>query len=97
MNNQEIFILVLVIVLVIVHFSSRFFESFETNLDSKKILCQDNPFNSNCSCPSDAPVQTVLGDFPMNYGEESPYMYTCVPRTSQESDLDVLSIPPLIE
>ncbi len=92
MNNQEIFILVLIVVLIIIRFTHGFFEPFET--DPKVMLCKDYPFNSNCSCPPEAPVQTVLGEFPMNYGEKSPYVYTCVPRTAQEPNTNVWPNPP---
>ena len=92
MNNQKILILVLIIVLIIVFFYAGLFESFET--DPKIMLCKDYPFNSNCDCPVEAPVQTVLGQFPMNYGETSPYVYTCVPRTAQESPTDLWTNPP---
>ena len=87
MNNQEVLILVLILALIATRFYHVFCEPFET--DPKEMLCRDYPLNSNCSCPPEAPVQTVLGEFPMNYGEKSPYVYTCVPRNSIEPDTNL--------
>lgn len=92
MNNQEIFIVVLIIVLVIMKFTNLG-EAFEiTNVND--FPCDKNPLNSNCTCPADKPQKIVVGQFPMNYGEKSPYVYTCVsgdapePRTTVWPNLD---------
>ena len=91
MQNQEIFIVVIVVVLVIIYFT-KWSENFES--DTNYYPCQNNPKNSNCTCPSQAPVQRVLGQFPMNYGDNSPYTYTCVPNTAQEPPTNVYPNPP---
>ena len=82
MNNQEILIIVLIILLVVYRYTTVFFEKFET--EPTKLMCKDYPLNSNCACPTDAPVQTISGTFPMNYGDNSPYTYKCVPTSTQE-------------
>jgi hypothetical protein len=79
MNNQEIFIIVVIVILVIMRFV-KLSEGFEVN----NFPCDKNPLNSNCTCPTDAPQRVVLGQFPMNYGEKSPYVYTCVPANAPE-------------
>jgi hypothetical protein len=79
MNIQQIFILVLIVILVILRFVKSC-EGFEVN----NFPCDKNPLNSNCTCPTDAPQRVVLGQFPMNYGEKSPYVYTCVPTNAPE-------------
>jgi len=79
MNNQEILIIILIIILVIMKFL-KLYENFEIN----NFPCEKNPFNSNCTCPSDAPQRVILGEFPLNYGEKSPYLYTCVPSNAPE-------------
>ena len=84
MNNQEIFIVVLIVILVIMRFV-KLSESFEVN----NFPCDKNPLNSNCTCPVDAPQRVVLGQFPMNYGEKSPYVYTCVPPDAPEPSTTV--------
>jgi hypothetical protein len=92
MNNQEVLILVLIVVLIVIRFYHGIFEQFET--DPIPMLCKDYPLNSNCVCPPEAPVQTVLGQFPMNYGEKSPYVYTCVPSSAQEPETTIWPNPP---
>lgn len=90
MNNQEILIIVLIVVLVVIRFINMY-DNFTT--ESANMLCKDYPFNSNCACPSDAPVQTVLGEFPMNYGEKAPYVYTCLPNSSKEPQTNLWANP----
>jgi len=92
MNNQEILISVLICALIIIRFYYVIYEPFES--DPKEMLCKDYPLNSNCTCPPEAPVQNVLGTFPMNYGEKSPYIYTCVPKSAQEPSTTVWANPP---
>ena len=91
MNNQEILIIVLIVVLVVIRYTNRFFENFA--IDNSQLLCKDYPFNSNCVCPPDTPVQTVLGEFPMNYGEKAPYVYTCVSKSTPEPQTTVWGNP----
>lgn len=82
MNNQEIFIMVIIIILVIMKFV-KCSEGFEgTNINNYP--CDKHPFNSNCTCPANVPQRVVLGQLPMNYGEKSPYVYTCVPASAPE-------------
>jgi hypothetical protein len=89
MNNQEILITILVVVLVIFKFY-KFVENFESN----DFPCTSNPMNSNCTCPSDAPSQRVIGKFPMNYGQTSPYLYSCVSNSVAEPNTNVYPNPP---
>lgn len=89
MNNQEILITVLVIVLVIFKFF-KITEGFDVN----NYPCATHPSNSNCTCPTDAPSQRVLGKFPMNYGEKSPYAYSCVSNSVEEPSTNVYPNPP---
>lgn len=84
MNNQEILIIVLIVILVVMRFGN-FCEGFEVN----DFPCDKHPLNSNCTCPANAPQRVVLGKFPMNYGEKSPYVYTCVPAEAQEPNTNV--------
>ncbi len=91
MNNREILIVVLIVVLIVIKFY-KYCEGFESNPNN--FPCSKNPFNPNCTCPPDAPVQTILGEFPMNYGEKSPYFYTCVPKNSQEPNTNSWPNPP---
>jgi hypothetical protein len=58
-------------------------------MNTNNFPCDKHPLNSNCTCPIDAPQRVVLGQFPMNYGEKSPYIYTCVPATAQEPQTTV--------
>jgi hypothetical protein len=89
MNNKEKLVLVLLLVLIIVKIlNSR--EDFGTN----NYPCVSNPTNSNCTCPSEAPSQTVFGKFPMNYGKTSPYLYSCVSDKVSEPPTNVYPNPP---
>lgn len=90
MNNQEFFIVILIGVLIVLKFIGCK-EGFEIN----DYPCATHPTNSNCTCPPEAPVQTIIGQFPMNYGENSPYVYTCVPKSGQEPSTNVFPNPPL--
>jgi hypothetical protein len=87
MNNQEIFIIVIIVVLVILKFV-KLGEGFEA-MNTNNFPCDKYPLNSNCTCPVDAPQRVVLGQFPMNYGEKSPYVYTCVPASAPEPSTTV--------
>lgn len=89
MNNQEILIIVLVIVLII----AKFVKSNE-GFNSNNYPCASHPNNSNCTCPTSDPSQRVLGDFPMNYGKNSPYTYSCVSNTVPEPNTNVWPNPP---
>ncbi len=99
MKNQEIFILILLVSLVILrlfkkheNFSENFSENNTKNykLNSENQLispnsinnfpCENFPFNSNCTCPSDQYSQKIIGQFPMNYGQTAPYAYTCIKK-----------------
>lgn len=80
MNNQEIFIIIVIGILAIFKIVNLH-EDFSTIND---FPCDKNPLNSNCTCPANAPQKVVIGEFPMNYGEKSPYVYTCVPAKAQE-------------
>ena len=91
MNNQEILIIVFIVVLIVIRFCNKYFEPFTT--DPKEMLCRDYPLNSNCICPPNNPVQKVLGEFPMNYGEHSPYVYTCVPSSEPEPQTNLWPNP----
>jgi len=82
MNNQEIFILIALIALFIIKII-KFYEGFE-NYHMNNFPCDKHPFNSNCTCPTNALQKVVLGQFPLNYGEKSPYVYTCVPSDAPE-------------
>ena len=79
MKNQEVLIIFLIILFVIIGFY-RMSESFELN----NFPCNIHPLNSNCTCPRKASVQSIFGQFPMNYGLNSPYTYTCVPDNTIE-------------
>lgn len=85
MNNQEILITVLVVALVIFKFFGVT-EGFDTN----NYPCTSNPNNSNCTCPTDSPSQRVLGQFPMNFGNKSPYLYSCVSNSVPEPNANPL-------
>jgi hypothetical protein len=87
MNNQDFFIIGIIVVLVILRFV-RIGECFES-LNTNNYPCDKYPLNSNCTCPSDAPQRVVLGQFPMNYGEKSPYVYTCVPPNAPEPNTTI--------
>lgn len=87
MNNQEIFITVMIVILVIIRFV-KLGECFEVT-NSNNFPCANHPLNSNCTCPSNAPQKVVLGQFPMNYGEQSPYVFTCVPAEAPEPQTTV--------
>lgn len=89
MNNQEILIVVLIVVLIIF----KFFKITE-NFDSNYFPCATHPLNSNCTCPTNIPSQRVLGDFPMNYGLNSPYTYNCVSQNDPEPNTNVYPNPP---
>lgn len=89
MNNQEFFITIIVIVLVLF----KFFISCE-GFDNNNYPCAEYPNNSNCTCPAEKPSQRVLGNFPMNYGDNSPYSYTCVSKKIPEPDTNVYPNPP---
>lgn len=89
MNNQEIFITILVVVLII-FWSTKSVEGFNSN----NFPCISNPTNSNCTCSIDTPSQRVLGKFPMNYGKTSPYLYSCVSNNVKEPDTNVYPNPP---
>ncbi len=87
MNNQEIFIIVIIVVLIIMKFYN-FGEGFE-GMNMNDFPCDKYPLNSNCTCPIDAPQKVVLGKFPMNYGEKSPYVYTCVLSSDPEQSTTI--------
>ena len=89
MNNQEILITILVVVLVIFKFV-KFVEGFDSNY----YPCVSNPTNSNCTCPSYSPSQRVLGNFPMNYGQTSPYLFSCVSSNVPEPNTNAYPNPP---
>lgn len=89
MINQDFFILILIIILVIF----KFFKVTE-GFDSNNYPCQTHPTNSNCTCPPNASSQRVLGDFPMNYGDKSPYLYSCVSKNVPEPNTNVYPNPP---
>ena len=86
MNNQEIFILILIVVLILLELykCNENFESTKNNLS-----CDFNPLNSNCSCPPDEPIQKVIGKFPMNYGRTSPYVYKCYQNSTPEPSTNI--------
>lgn len=89
MNNTEILIVVLIVVLIVFkYYNSR--ENFNVN----NYPCEENPNNSNCTCPSEFPSQRVLGKFPMNYGKTSPYVYSCVSNSVREPNTNVYPNPP---
>lgn len=87
MNYQEIFIVVIIVILIIFKFV-KFCEGFES-VNINNFPCEKYPLNSNCTCPTDVPQRVVLGQFPMNYGEKSPYVYTCVPADAPEPSTTV--------
>lgn len=89
MDNQEFLIAILLIVLLIIKFI-KVNEGFNTN----NYPCTTHPSNSNCTCPTNAPSQRVLGKFPMNYGKTSPYTYNCVSNSVPEPDTNVYPNPP---
>lgn len=89
MNNQEILITVLVIAIVIFKFF-KVTEGFDVN----NYPCSTHPSNSNCSCPMETPSQRALGKFPMNYGTNSPYTYSCVSNSVHEPNANVYPNPP---
>lgn len=89
MYNQEILITILVVSLVIFKFF-KIVEGFDLN----NYPCVTHPFNSNCTCPVEAPTQRVLGKFPMNYGYNSPYVYSCISNKVPEPSTNVYPNPP---
>jgi hypothetical protein len=89
MNSQEILITLLVVVLIIFKFYN-FVEGFDSNY----YPCTSNPSNSNCTCPSDSPSQRVFGNFPMNYGQNAPFAYSCVSNNVSEPNPNAYPNPP---
>ena len=90
MNNQEIFILVLIVALVLIG-AFKWTEGFES--DSNYYPCETNPFNSNCTC-STGNRQIVEGPYPINYGQTAPYKYDCVQNSVKEPETTVWPNPP---
>lgn len=85
MKNQEIFIIFIIIVL----FTMWFVNSREGFNIINDYPCKKFPLNSNCSCPIEASQKVVLGQYPLNYSEKSPYVYTCVPSTTIEPNTNI--------
>jgi hypothetical protein len=92
MINKQTFIAILIIVLLMLGSfckcekdSEKESENFEINLNrSTSMNCDNQPLNSNCICESEQTKQRIFGDFPMNYGQTSPYIYTCVNKNNVE-------------
>lgn len=97
MIHRELFIVMLIITLLIIATffkcnansnnsnnsnNSEYFELGANGLNN--FSCDDNPLNSNCVCESEKTKQRILGDFPMNYGLTSPYIYTCANKNIPE-------------
>lgn len=94
MKNQEIFITVLIVALVLMKYFN-YVEGFESNnFELNNYPCTSHPNNSNCTCPTDSPSQRVIGKFPMNYGQTSPYLYSCVSNSVPEPNTNVFPNPP---
>lgn len=90
MNNQEVFIVVLIIVLLIMSMT-KCYEGFESN--PNYYPCDTHPNNSNCTCAlGTKPI--VDGPYPKNYGQTAPYKYDCVSNYVQEPDTNVWPNPP---
>ena len=86
MNNKETFIFILIVFLILLELykCNENFESTKNNLS-----CDSNPLNSNCSCPSNEPIQKVIGKFPMNYGLSSPYVYKCHQKSTRKPSTNI--------
>lgn len=92
MTHKQIFIGMLIFTLLIIYLipkcscnNSNDFENFELNPNYSVLAnCDNQPLNSNCFCEPDKTKQKILGDFPMNYGQTSPYVYTCVDKNTLE-------------
>jgi hypothetical protein len=90
MNNQETFILILVILLVFLAFSSSN-ENFESN--PNYYPCATNPLNSNCTCPTNLKTITQ-GPYPIEYGLKNPIKLECVNNEFQEPPTTLFGNPP---
>jgi hypothetical protein len=90
MNNQEIFIIVLIIVLVLLGFS-KWSEGFESV--SNHFPCDIHPFNSNCTCQVGT-KQIIDGPYPVEFGQKSPYKFDCVSNSAKEPETTVWPNPP---
>lgn len=97
MTNKQIFIAILIISLLFLNTYCKCnneSENFELNLArSTSMSCDNQPLNSNCFCESEKTKQKILGDFPMNYGQTSPYIYTCVNKENIEPTTILYSTP----
>ena len=95
MNNQKVFILLLIIVLIIfkLYNVNEGFESsgsaYFSNRNPNYFPCDSNSFNSNCTCPPNTQTQRVEGVFPMNYTKSSPYKYVCASKSTPEPNTNV--------
>ena len=89
MTNQKILIIILIAILVIF----KFFGCVE-GFDSNNYPCATNSSNSNCTCPEKLDAQRVLGKYPMNYGNTSPYTYSCATGKETNPNTNVYPNPP---
>ncbi len=90
MNNQEVFIVVLIIILFIMS-SHRWFENFESDINYYP--CDIHPYNSNCTCKVGT-KQIIDGPYPINYNQVSPYKFDCVSNSVKEPETTVWPNPP---
>lgn len=81
MNNIEFFVSLLILIIVLIYINHRAqCENFTVN----DFPCSIHPFNSNCTCPVEMSQRRIIGEFPLNYGETSPYKYVCVSQSVPE-------------
>lgn len=73
MNNIEFFVCLLILIVVLMYINHSKREKFTVN----DFPCSIHPFNSNCTCPAEMSQRRIIGEFPLNYGEASPYKYIC--------------------
>lgn len=83
MNNIEFFVSLLILIIVLIYINHRAQTKGE-NFSVNDFPCSIHPFNSNCTCPVEMSQRRIIGEFPLNYGEASPYKYVCVGQSEPE-------------
>ena len=81
MSNSNCIVLIIIFVaFIVVMYHVGYMENFSI---FPAYECKEHPMDSNCQCPPNS-KQIVIGEQPMSYGTSSPYVYTCVPKTTPE-------------
>lgn len=96
MEKQEIFIFTIIFILVIIRFINfTFADFFDNTIHSHPNInyfpCDKHPNNSNCTCPPNMKQQIIYKDFPIGYGMDSPYDYTCVNSSIPEPSTNLFN------